>query len=71
MFTVRRFYLMRNQDVSGTSGVGVVAFGVEFHDGTAVLRWNTSTSSTAIYNSVEDIIEIHGHGGATTVEWID
>lgn len=71
MFTVRRFYLMRTEDVSGTSGVGVVAFGVEFHDGTAVLRWNTSTSSTAVYASVEDVIEIHGHGGMTTVEWVD
>ena len=67
----KRFQLVRSEDVSGTSGTGVVAYGVEFGDGTAVLRWNTKTSSTAIYGSVKDIEEIHGHGGATLVSWLD
>ena len=66
---MRRFILVRNEDVSGVSGIGVVAEGVEFSDGTAVLRWLTSTASTAVYASVEDVITIHGHNGGTMLHW--
>jgi hypothetical protein len=68
---MRRFYLKRTEDVSGTSGTGRVADGVEFKDGTCVIRWNTAKSSTAMYNSIEDLVDIHGHNGATVVEWED
>jgi hypothetical protein len=44
----RRFQLVRLEDPGGISGVGVVADGVEFSDGTAVLRWTTAHRSTAI-----------------------
>lgn len=67
----KRFVLMRTQDVSGTSGTGRVADGVEFNDGTAVLRWNTEKASTAIYASVEELGDIHGHNGATIVVMCD
>ncbi len=67
----KRFQLVRSEDVSGTSGTGIVAYGVAFGDGTAVIRWNTETSSTAIYGSVKDIEKIHGHNGATIVSWLD
>lgn len=63
----RLFYLNRRVDESGVSGTGIVAHGVLFHDGTAVMRWNTDKSSTAIYNSIDDLMGIHGHGGATEV----
>lgn len=66
-----RFNLFRNEDVSGVSGVGVVAEGVMFTDGTAALRWLGRLNSTAIYNSMEELEEIHGHQGATEVHWID
>lgn len=69
--THRRFILMRKEDVSGTSGTGHVADGVEFRDGVAVIRWNTKTSSTAVYNSIEDLVAIHGHNGATFIVWVD
>jgi hypothetical protein len=67
----RRFVLMRAEDETGISGTGRIADGVEFQDGVAVIRWNTETASTAIYGSIEDIVTIHGHGGKTTVHWID
>lgn len=67
----RRFVLVRSEDVSGSSGTGRVADGIEFRDGTAVIRWNTDKSSTAVYESVEDVEAIHGHGGATKIEWVD
>src|SRR4051794_16547249 len=37
--TAHRFELHRDQDISGVSGVGVVAEGVAFTDGTVALRW--------------------------------
>ena len=70
-WTMRRFVLDRKEDVSGTSGVGVVAEGVQFTDGTAVLRWTVGSRSTAIYNSVEELMEIHGHDGKTLLRWVD
>ncbi len=68
---VRRFNLQRSQDVSGVSGTGVVAEGVEFDDGTCVMRWKTTTSSTAVYHSAVELLHIHGHEGATRIEWVD
>lgn len=68
---MRTFKTVRTRDISGVSGTGVVAEGVQFTDGTCVLRWLTDTSSTAIYNSIDELIAIHGHEGATTVQWDD
>lgn len=67
----RRFHLIRNEDATGVSGTGTVAEGIEFTDGSVSLRWLTTTTSTAIYNSVQDVETIHGHGGRTLVQWID
>ncbi len=67
----RRFRLVRHEDETGTSGIGVVVEGVQFTDGTVVLRWLTNTTSIAIYASIDDVIAIHGHGGKTVVVWLD
>lgn len=67
----RRFELIRHEDPTGVSGVGMVAEGVEFVDGLVVLRWNTAHKSTALYDSIRDLLALHGHGGRTTVRWID
>lgn len=67
----RRFVMVRTEDVSGSSGTGWVANGVEFPDGTCVIHWNTEHTSTAIYANVGELLAIHGHNGATTVKWID
>lgn len=68
---MRRFTLERQEDETGVSGTGSVAEGVQFSDGRCVMRWNGQLSSIAIYNNVEDLIAIHGHGGKTKVEWYD
>ena len=60
-----RFYLERDADVSGVSGVGRVAEGYVFEDGTVALRWLTEHRSTAIYASVAECEAIHGHNGST------
>lgn len=67
----RRFYLYRREDITGISGTGVVAEGIRFVDGTVALRWRTDKASTVVWASIEDALAIHGHGGATSVIWID
>lgn len=67
----RRFELERLADASGVSGTGIVAWGVQFPDGTAVLRWDSTRRSTGFYASIEDVELIHGHGGTTRINWID
>jgi hypothetical protein len=71
--TGRRFRLIRHEDVSQVSGVGVVAHGVQFPDGPCALRWSTPgmPPSTAVWESIEAIEAVHGHQGKTEVDWID
>lgn len=66
---MRRFYLQRDEDESGVSGVGDVAEGVEFLSGQVSLCWLTDTPSIGIYDSIEDVETIHGHGGKTIIRW--
>jgi hypothetical protein len=68
---VRRFLLQRDADISGVSGTGVVAEGVQFTDGRAVLRWLTEIATSGFYDSVDHLEKIHGHNGATRINWID
>ena len=68
---MKRFLLVRTEDVSGISGTGTVAEGILFSDGRAVLRWVTRLRSVAVYDSMEDVEAIHGHDGRTTVQWVD
>jgi hypothetical protein len=68
---MRRFVLNRDEDLSGVSGTGIVAEGVVFSDGTTVLRWLTFRRSTAIYDRVEDVVAVHGHGGTTQLQYLD
>lgn len=69
--TLRRFQLERDEDETGISGTGVVAYGVRFPDDTAVLRWDTKVNSTAFYASMADLDAIHGHNGRTRIVWLD
>ena len=67
---MRMFVLQRDEDETGVSGTGMVAEGVEFSDGRVAMRWMTATSSTAVYDSMDDIETIHGHGGKTQIVWV-
>lgn len=66
-----RFELHRKVDETGISGIGVVAEGVVFNDGTVALRWLTEHCSTALYACMTDVEIIHGHNGKTLVVWVD
>jgi hypothetical protein len=74
---MRTFFLVRDEDVTGISGVGTVAEGVEFTDGTVVVRWlqagtarpSTVRPTTAIHDDIDSVEALHGHNGATRVVW--
>lgn len=65
--TARRFELHRDRDLTGISGTGVVAEGVEFTDGTVVIRWLGDTPSTVVWPDLQAAKRVHGHDGATRV----
>lgn len=67
----RRFYLYRREDVSGVSGTGVVAYGVQFPDGAVAIRWAGDHPSTVIWGSLAGALAVHGHEGRTSVIWLD
>ncbi len=69
--TMRRFVLEREEDISGTSGIGVVAEGIEFSNGQSVLHWVTQLESVAVYASMKVLEQVHGHNGRTKVKWLD
>lgn len=68
---IRRFKLKRNEDASGVSGVGIVAEGVRFSDGTTILKWTSETPCTSIFRSPVELIHVHGHSGLTEIVWLD
>jgi hypothetical protein len=73
-YTIQRFNLFRTVDETGYSGTGIVAQGVVFGNGKVVLCWlngNSGVSSIAIYESYDDALKIHGHGGTTGIEFLD
>lgn len=70
---LRRFQLNRHHDVSGVSGPGIVAEGVEFTDGTVALRWMSQWPTSVVFHErgIEAVQAVHGHAGRTVVEWLD
>lgn len=67
----RRFELVRHQDVTGTSGTGMVAEGCLWSDGKVSVRWMSECGSFICYDSVQAAIQVHGHGGRTVIKWLD
>lgn len=70
---MKRFHLQRDEDVSGVSGTGVIAEGVLFSDGTAVLRWLGGFPTSVVWHDhgMESIVAVHGHQGRSYVVWLD
>ncbi len=66
---MKLFWLNRKVDISGTSGVGIVAEGVVFSNGWCTLHWLGKYTSVAYYQSIAELETIHGHNGATEVIW--
>lgn len=77
---MRMFEVVRTEDITGISGTGIVAEGVEFSDGTVAMRWKEVPedhpnylrgvrATTVIHQNIKSVEALHGHNGATTVEW--
>lgn len=66
---LRPFVLHRMEDVTGVSGTGIVAEGVEFSNGWVALTWLTEYTSVVFYPSMGSVYAIHGHQGKTDVVW--
>lgn len=71
--TLRRFQLERDVDVTGVSGVGVVAEGVEFTGGVVALRWTSDWPTSVVFHDrgMAAVEAIHGHSGATRIVFLD
>ena len=67
---LRPFILGRKKDLTGTSGTGIVAEGVVFEDGQAVLKWLRKPYSLGVYPSLKNLLDVHGHEGNTQVRFI-
>ncbi len=64
---VINFHVLRHEDLHGNSGCGIVAEGVIFSNGKCVMQWLHAVSSIATFDSLSDLLAIHGHGGKTVV----
>lgn len=67
---MRAFLLKRNVDVSGVSGTGVVAEGVEFEDGKIAICWLGTYHSVEVIDNMHVLEKTHGHDGKTVVVWV-
>lgn len=69
----RRFVLERDTDVSGISGTGRVAEGVEFSSGVVALTWLSEWPTSVVFHDrgMDSVEAVHGHSGATRVIYLD
>lgn len=65
---MRKFYLLRHEDLHQNSGTGVVAEGVIFDNGMGALTWLTDEPTvTTFVRGVRGVKRLHGHDGKTEV----
>lgn len=65
---MKHFTMYRRGDISATHDANQVNppdqpqfEGVVFDDGKVVVRWLTAVPSTSVWDSLEDMLAIHGH----------
>ena len=68
---MRRFVLIRVDGLTGVSGTGEVAEGTVFSSGLAVIHWLREPYAMGVYQTLEDVISVHGHEGRTQLQFID
>lgn len=67
----RPFLLVRDEDITGVSGTGIVAQGVEFADDVVALRWLGDWPTSIVFHDhgIDSVLHIHGHHGRTRIVW--
>jgi hypothetical protein len=68
---MRRFLVIRNQEVSDIPNSDVIAEGTVFSDGMSVIRWLREPCSMSVFNTVDDVLAVHGHEGKTQLQFVD
>jgi hypothetical protein len=68
---IRTFQVVRDEDVSGVSGVGVIAEGVLFSSGKVFVNWISMHKIVEMADSVAEWQAVHGHEGRTRIVWDD
>lgn len=63
----RLFHMIRTSDISGVSGTGIVAIGTQYPNGKCTISWLNELSCIGVYDTLDQLIAIHGHEGRTTV----
>ena len=65
----RVFVLNRLEDVTGVSGEGIVAWGVEFPDGVVAIRWKSEWPTSVVFHDrgMAAVEAVHGHNGKTEI----
>lgn len=69
--SMRRFYLQREVDRTGTSGTGRVAEGVVFACGRVAMTWLSHYGCVSMYDNIQVVIALHGHEGSTKCVYLD
>lgn len=65
---MKKFYLLRHEDLHKNSGLGVVAEGVIFDNNMGALTWLTDEPTmTAFVHGIQSVKKLHGHGGTTEI----
>lgn len=68
----RRFLLRRAEDPDGKLGMGIVAWGVQFPDGTCATRWClTDLEQTSVWTSLADVLASHNFPIRTIAVFLD
>lgn len=69
----RRFYLERENDVTGLSGTGRVLEGVLWQGGKVTVQWRPPLSTITIYDSFEifEQLHVHVHSSTNVVRWLE
>lgn len=78
---MRTFKMIRKEDLTGTSGTGIVATGTVLNNGQTTLSWCVpakvadgsyrAITTITTYNSWQDCILLHGHNGRTFIQFDD
>lgn len=68
---MRRFVLIRVEDLTGVSGTGEVAEGTVFSSGLTVIHWLREPYAMGVYQTLEDVMTVHGHEDRTQLQFID
>lgn len=66
------YLVVRKEDPSGVSGIGVIAQAVKWPDGSGVMHWPENEDADkprtdTVFQSFKDIEKLHGHGDKTVL----